>query len=945
MATAIAVTGFGVDMKTARADIEATVSIVDNGDNTVKNQLIADRASINGTVLANYLHYDGVEVESTSTKQSCEDLRDKKLGTRWETESADNQDLDINLHNVYKIKAIGMFWEDASAKSYVVQGSVDGVNYTDIKTVASDYHQRTDVIVFAEEQEIRYLRLHCMTRTTPYGFSIYEMAVWGLDDPKEIIPDPKVFGNLKVRSYAQYTGKYMIYFDEGENATKYNVYIDGAKSPIKSIKKPGEYLTNKDLAIFDDGRHTMSVTCVTTENETTVESEALTTEFTKEPTRGDHSDMPQVYIEGKNISQEYHTKNDFAVSVVDSDGGTDGLGYTGDDGTVKDSDVIKRFKDFADGLCNMKVRGNTTAGQPKKGYNIKLSSKSSLLGMDKAKKWCLLANAMDKSLVRDFLSYNFALENGVKYASQSRYVELYVSGKYLGSYQLCEAVEAKKGRVDIDAYNAESNDILLEIGTRNEEGVDHFTTDVLRTTFDVNDPEKGDDLTDQEVDAKIARVKNFLNDFETMLRNHKYADLEAYMDVDSFVDFYVVNELFKNQDFNFSSTRFRVEGGKVYAGPIWDLDLSSGNLKSSYYTDYYVNGDSTKGYKCKSMNWYKELFKIPEFEQKVKEKYEALQYRIQSLYRQDSVETLSINYVTNRYGKSFNRNYASQDNLGAGWPIKYDDGYSYAAESNWNSWTDTIDFLRDWLERRNTWLCTEYGIDMEAAYVASMPKEEETTTAEPTTEAKTTVAPTTEVTTTVALTTEVTTTVAPTSEAVTDSTSAELTSEAATDSTSAELTSEALTDVTKEAESEVQSTEAGSEVQPTEAESEIQSTTAEVITTTANQPATSNDTAATKPAKVKINKITKKKSAKSMTISIRKVAGVKGYQVAVFSTAKAAKKLKKALFKKFVKKNSAKLVVKHKKLKNKKKLYVRVRAYIKPGQVIYGAWSATKKIK
>ena len=102
-----------------------------------------------------------------------------------------------------------------------------------------------------------------------------------------------------------------------------------------------------------------------------------------------------------------------------------------------------------------------------------------------------------------------------------------------------------------------------------------------------------------------------------------------------------------------------------------------------------------------------------------------------------------------------------------------------------------------------------------------------------------------------------------------------------------------------------------------------------------------------KPAKVKIKKIAKKKkSAKKLTITVKKVA-CKGYQVAVYKTKKNAKKNKKALFKKYVKKNKAKLVIKHKKLKGKKGLFVRVRAYNKVEGLpaAFGAWSAIKKVK
>lgn len=89
------------------------------------------------------------------------------------------------------------------------------------------------------------------------------------------------------------------------------------------------------------------------------------------------------------------------------------------------------YKDITDGECNIKVRGNTTAGATKKPWNIKLSGKKSVLGMDKGKKWCLLANSFDKSLMRNSLVYDLGLQNGVTYSSQSRFVDVYINGTYL----------------------------------------------------------------------------------------------------------------------------------------------------------------------------------------------------------------------------------------------------------------------------------------------------------------------------------------------------------------------------------------------------------------------------------------------------------------------------------------------------------------------------------
>ncbi len=122
---------------------------------------------------------------------------------------------------------------------------------------------------------------------------------------------------------------------------------------------------------------------------------------------------------------------------------------------------------------------------------------------------------------------------------------------------------------------------------------------------------------------------------------------------------------------------------------------------------------------------------------------------------------------------------------------------------------------------------------------------------------------------------------------------------------------------------------------------------AESVTTSGKESVTETQATLVKPGKVIIKKaFNKKKSAKKIKLKIKKLSGVKGYQVAVYRTKKAAKNNKSALIKKYIKKNVANLVVSSKKLKNIKKLYVRVRAYSKnDSEIAYGAWSNIKVVK
>lgn len=698
----------GSQEKLDLSGITTDVNIVNNGDGNIVNALSGTTATIDGVTYNNYSRYNGVSAfASSDILGAANRVIDGDLNSRWETEhGTDPHYLTVDLGNVYAVKNIDIYWEGASAKEYEIQVSTDGNTFQTLANIQSNYGKRTDDIKLSSEIYIRAVKIYCISRTTIYGDSIYEIGIYGTEAQKEVVP---ILSGLKIVDYYKYTGKYFIYFTEPAQSSGYHVYIDDGETPVKTITGSGSYISSQELEGLTEGEHTLSVANT---DATGKESARISTEFNISVTEGAYNDIPQIYIYTTgNVTNEYHDTADVTVSIIDKEGGS--------------------YADIIDSGSNIKIRGNTTATAPKKPWNIKLSSKKSVLGMDKGKKWCLLANSFDKSLMRNYLAYNFGLENGVTYTSQSRYAEVYINGTYNGNYLITEPVEAKTERVDVDAYNADSDDILLELGTRNEEGVDHFTTSVLWTTFDVNDPEKGDDLTDEEVDAKITRVKEYLNNFETALKNQNYDEILTYIDEDTFVNFYIVNELFKNVDFNFSSTRFYIKDGKIYAGPLWDFDLSSGNCKFSSYQDYYVDGVSYKGFYCQSMNWYRELLKNEAFYNKIKERYAQLQYKIQNIYKVNSVTQLSIDYLLNHHQNSFMRNYLSVSQLGAGWELTNDDGYSYSAESGWTSWEQPIQFLRDWIENRNVWLCQQWNVDMNAAYVAGKPQDEEETTKNP----------------------------------------------------------------------------------------------------------------------------------------------------------------------------------------------------------------------
>ncbi|MCR5703147.1 MAG: CotH kinase family protein, partial [Eubacterium sp.] len=371
---------------------------------------------------------------------------------------------------------------------------------------------------------------------------------------------------LSINDYSEYTGKYIAKFKEANDVENYKVYVDGVATSIE-LGGSGDYFTVDELndAGYSADTYAITITGVDAENVETPVSNAIS--ITVPATAGTNGDIAQIYIQtddtqfsptpqnGKTTLEKTHDKRTAAITVVDKDG------------------VVNGYKTFEDkAKTTVKVRGNSTAGAVKKAYNITFNSGKDLFGLDgsasPAKKWSLLANAFDKSLIRNYLGFDIAHHmwaNGTTpdYNSQCKFVDLYFNGVYLGSYLLIESVETGAGRVNIDSENSETynNEALLELEEIHAIGEEaHFTTTRYDQTFIFGSPEVVKDIgNNAEFFAqKQTDVAGYFNDFETDLYNEDWTAIQADIDVESFVKLYVLNEIMTTKDFNQSSTRFYV---------------------------------------------------------------------------------------------------------------------------------------------------------------------------------------------------------------------------------------------------------------------------------------------------------------------------------------------------------------------------------------------------
>ena len=347
----------------------------------------------------------------------------------------------------------------------------------------------------------------------------------------------------------------------------------------------------------------------------------------------------------------------------------------------------------SDEAGKIKIRGNSTAAGEKKPYNIKFSEKTDLFGFGKASTYCLLANCFDPTLIRNTLALDLADETGLSYTPEHKFVELTVDGVYQGCYLLTEKVETGSQRIDLDIDNG---DFLIETEQdRVEAGVTYITPGG-EFRFSLSDPEE----PTEEQESVISAV---LEEIYRTVKEGSFEQIAKVIDIDSFVKFYVFNEYLKNVDFAYSSTYYYYKDGKLYAGPVWDYDLSQGNAGQMYGN--YFSGDGSTGYEnlwCVK-SWYKYLMADSQFVSLVKKELRNDGERFRKLYREGG----AVDQMISSFGSLFKKNYSPLEEGGAGW----EEGkcYSELEAVPFASFEENVVFLKNWLLNRDKDIQKEIG--------------------------------------------------------------------------------------------------------------------------------------------------------------------------------------------------------------------------------------------
>lgn len=239
----------------------------------------------------------------------------------------------------------------------------------------------------------------------------------------------------------------------------------------------------------------------------------------------------------------------------------------------------------------VRCRGNSSRSFRKHGYKIKFVKEKNptesvdlpFLGMHEESEWALHGPYLDKTLIRNYMFMNISAEI-MGYAPNVRFCELIINGEYQGLYVLMETIKCGEGRVDLTKYRkgvpTSSYIIRLENATNPLKTIDNFSYYTQRLEKNINTNVNAEIVYPSLID-QTKLVKDFItsdfNEIERILYSSEMFDgsgrWKNYVDMNSFVDYFILNEFLMNSDVFSNSTYFyRDVRGKIHIGPVWDFN-------------------------------------------------------------------------------------------------------------------------------------------------------------------------------------------------------------------------------------------------------------------------------------------------------------------------------------------------------------------------------------
>ena len=303
--------------------------------------------------------------------------------------------------------------------------------------------------------------------------------------------------------------------------------------------------------------------------------------------------LPIVYIETDG-SVQIDSKDDYVLGETNIDGGRD-------------------YENFPSAPMKIRGRGNSTWEFPKKPFQMKLDDKAEFLGMPNDKKWLFLAEYADKTMLRNTIAFEMGYISNLDWTPEAKFAEVYINGDYNGTYNITQKVEESDNRVAIG-----DTGYLLELDQLERlDSDDVYFESAVTERFIINIKEPNLDAGSDE----FTYIQNLITNFENNLFSQNFTDeatgYRQFIDMDSFIDWFLISEITKNVDSMFFSSIYLnvIPGEKIKMGPLWDFDLSFGNVD-------YADSRYPEGWWVKYNPWYERLFEDPAFVEAVRNRFE-----------------------------------------------------------------------------------------------------------------------------------------------------------------------------------------------------------------------------------------------------------------------------------------------------------------------------------
>ena len=379
-----------------------------------------------------------------------------------------------------------------------------------------------------------------------------------------------------------------------------------------------------------------------------------------------------------------------------------------------ENSILDPFNEYF-GQIGIERRGSSSNSFPAKSYSLETRSpldsnyNVNIFQMPKDNDWILYAPYTDKSLIRNVLTYHLGNKLG-HWSPRTQLCELILNNEYQGVYVFMEKIKINPGRVDIheNTYSDTQNNSLtggyiFKIDKTTEGGVIIWNSPYNSIPFNaairyqMHDPDYNDMHPTQ-----LDYLESIVTEWETKLQSNQFDDpvdgYRKYIDVESFIDFMLINELSKNVDGYRISTflhkqRFS-EGNKIVAGPLWDFNLGFGNAnycQGGLTTGWEINFNYVCGGGMDNPFWWNRLLEDPYFANKthcrwleLRETYLSNEYINNYI---DSLATLLESPSQRHYQR---------------WPILS----TYVWPNNFigDTYQEEIDYLKEWIADRLIWM-------------------------------------------------------------------------------------------------------------------------------------------------------------------------------------------------------------------------------------------------